>query len=122
MIDTVQELDTLVDRAIRDYGDGPCFGMIEISIAANRWGPTMEVGLGPKLGFVHYLASDADCWTGGDASRTGRVVYSYMGSVSEIPASAEVPTEVVRERLHQFLATGQRPTGLVDVAPVRFTD
>jgi hypothetical protein len=36
-------------------------------------------------------------------------MYDYMGSVSEIPASAEVPVRLVRE----FLATGTKPESVL---------
>ncbi|HEX3778742.1 MAG TPA: Imm1 family immunity protein [Pseudonocardiaceae bacterium] len=108
VVNTAEELETFIDRVVAAGRGAVAPPMIEVSIAGVQDSPVMQVGLGQERGFIAYLATDGG-WTAGDASRQDFVPYDYMGSVQEVPASAEVPTSEVRKGLRAFLETERRP-------------
>ncbi|WP_424183281.1 Imm1 family immunity protein [Actinokineospora sp. G85] len=44
--------------------------------------------------------------------RTADELDAYMSNLGEVPADFEVPIDVVRQGLHESLATGTRPSVL----------
>ncbi|OLR94042.1 Imm1 family immunity protein [Actinokineospora bangkokensis] len=106
---TAAELDALIERVRADTVAHRCPAMIQVGILGNEGYPVLEVGLGQDKGFIHYHAHDAGR-TIGDGDPATTVEYVYMGSLSDVPADSEVPIETVRRGLHEFLATGTRPS------------
>lgn len=106
-VTTPQELDDLVDRIQAETSDYLAPPMIQVALAGGtRRGPMMEVGIGAEKGFIGYTGPDEGGWTQGDGDPDALADYVYMDSHSQIPANAEVPMDVVRRGLHEFLATG----------------
>ncbi len=84
--------------------------MIQVAISGVKRSPALEVGLGKDKGFIGYTSRTEGGWTRGDGAADTMVDYIYLGNHSEVPASAEVPMTNVRRGLHEFLATGERPS------------
>ncbi|QWF80977.1 Imm1 family immunity protein [Amycolatopsis sp. CA-230715] len=115
VVDTAAELDQLLDRVLEET-KGNRFGqMIQVGIKGISGYPVLEVGLGKTLGFITYHDEHGGS-TKGDASVDELVEYVYMGTVSEVSADVEVPMTTVRRGLHEFLATGSRPSVVEDDA------
>lgn len=108
-----EELDALIDRVLGETRGHRCPASVQMKIFGNERDPVLEVGLGQDRGYIHYLADDAGR-TVGDGDPDAYVEYVYMGNLGEVPADSEVPLDVVRRGLHEFLATGARPSGLHD--------
>ncbi|WP_156758043.1 Imm1 family immunity protein [Actinokineospora pegani] len=104
---TAGELDALIDRVRAETVSHRCPAMIQVGLLGNEGYPVLEVGLGQDKGFIHYNAQDARR-TIGDGDPNANVEYVYMGSLGEVPADSEVSIDVVRQGLHEFLATGTR--------------
>lgn len=104
----VAELDALVDRILTDFQGAAASAMIQVAVEGEWTRGVLEVGLGPERGFIFFLAEDGG-QSEGDFSRTDFVTYDYMGSVREIPGSAEVPMAQIRAGLREFLETGEKP-------------
>ncbi|MGQ0838781.1 Imm1 family immunity protein [Actinokineospora sp.] len=103
-------MDALVDRVLDETKDHVAPPMIQVVLADVRRSPVLEVGLGRDNGFIGYSSRDEGGWSRGDQTLTGTVAYIYAGSSSEVPASAEIPTEQVRRGLVEFWETGRRPS------------
>jgi hypothetical protein len=108
VVETVAELDALVDRVLSESKDATVPPMIEVSVKGDFKAPVLEVGLGQEEGFIHCLSKDGG-WSVGDSALTGTVTYDYMGQVREVPESNEVPVAVVRNGLREFMATKAAP-------------
>lgn len=103
------ELDALVDRVLDETSGNDVSAMMQVGIRGHTGYPVLEVGLGRTKGFITYHASDSGS-TQGDGDVHEVVEYVYMGNLSDVDASSEVPLAVVRQGLHEFLATGERPS------------
>lgn len=114
VIRTAAELDELIDRVLAETKDNRVAAMIQVGIRGNLGYPILEVGLGQEKGFLQYHAEDAGS-TKGNGSPDALAEYVYMGNLSEVPADVEVPLSTVRQGLHEFLRTGERPS-VVEVA------
>ena len=112
-IGTTEELDALIDRVRAETREHRCPASIQMKIVGNERDPVLEVGLGQDTGYIHYLADDAGR-TLGDGDPEATVEYVYMGNLGEVPADSEVPIDLVRHGLHEFLATGRRPSVVRD--------
>ncbi|CRK60306.1 hypothetical protein [Alloactinosynnema sp. L-07] len=112
IIRTEAELHGFIDRVLDETSTHEAPAMIQAVNADDPQSAVLQVGLGQSLGFIGYGAADGG-WTQGKGSPDVRVEYIYMGNLSEVRASVEVPIEVVRQGLVEFLETGQRPNAIV---------
>ncbi len=106
-------LDALIDRVQTETREHRVSAMVQMNIRGIEHFPVVSAGLGQTVGFLHYLAEDAGR-TIGDGDPDATVEYTYCGSLNEIPADSEVPIDVVRQGLHEFMATGTRPSVVRD--------
>lgn len=106
---TAAELDQLIDRILAETADHVSPPMIQVALSGVERSPVLEVGLGKEKGFIAFTSREIAGTTNGDGDPNAVVEYVYSGNVSEVPASAEIPMPEVREGLHEFLRTGQRP-------------
>jgi hypothetical protein len=112
IVHTAAELDTFLDRLLRDTAEHAVPPMIQAAITGHPERGVMEVGIGQSRGFVNYLAADGGI-TLGEPSRTGAATYDYMGSATEVDASAEIPVALVRQGLREYLERdGAKPVSL----------
>jgi hypothetical protein len=112
IVHTAIELDMFLDRLLHDTAEHAVPSMIQATITGHPERGVIEVGIGPSRGFVNYLAADGGI-TLGDRSRTGPATYDYMGSATEVDASAEIPVALVRRGLHEYLERdGAKPVSL----------
>lgn len=113
IVNTTAELDAFVDRLLDETRDHAVPSMIQVAVVGGPEWHAMEVGVGQERGFVTYHAIDDGGVTLGDPTRTGWVVYDYMANATEIDASAEIPVELVRQGLREYLESdGAKPTSL----------
>lgn len=113
LVNTTAELDAFIDRFLRETKDGAIPSMIQVAIVGDHKWKGMEVGIGQEMGFVNYHAPGGGGVTMGDPTRTGWVPYDYMAHTNEIEAWAEIPVELVRQGLREYLATnGAKPVSL----------
>lgn len=109
-VSTAAELDELVDRILEETAGNAAPPMIQVAIAGVKRSPALEVGLAKDKGFIGYTARTEGGWTRGDGDPNAVVDYVYMGNHTQVPADVEVPLLTVREGLHEFLRTGERPS------------
>ncbi|MFE0020436.1 Imm1 family immunity protein [Amycolatopsis sp. NPDC059021] len=108
-VSTAGQLDELIDRIIHETADNAAPPMIQVAVSGTKR-QGMEVGLGKDKGFIKYIGRTEGGQTRGDATPDLVVDYVYMGSHTQVPAEVEVPIDLVRRGLHEFLATGERPS------------
>ncbi len=113
IIRTQEELDSLVDRVLRETVDHRCPAAVQVSINGRKGLPVLEVGLGQTKGFIQYHAEDEGS-TKGEGDPDQYVEYVYMGNLSEVQADVEVDIHQVRRGLVEFFETGQRPSVVED--------
>jgi hypothetical protein len=112
VVHTAAELDAFLNRVLHATADQSVPPMIQASIADRPERGAVEVGIGQDVGFINYLAADGGL-TLGDPNRTGQAVYDYMGSATEVDASAEIPLALVRQGLREYLEhDGAKPASL----------
>jgi hypothetical protein len=107
------ELDELINRVREETREHRCPASIPMKIVGNERDPVLEVGLGRDKGCIQHIADDAGR-TIGDGEPDAAVEYVYLGSLGEVPADSEVPIDIVRRALHEFLTTGRRPSVVRD--------
>lgn len=109
VVRTSDELDALIDRVLTETKDHRVGAIIQVGIRGHSGYPILEVGLGREKGFINYHANDGGSTEGaGNADELAE--YVYMGNLSEVPADVEVPVPLVRQGLHEFFRTGERPS------------
>ncbi|TNC23725.1 Imm1 family immunity protein [Amycolatopsis alkalitolerans] len=111
-VTTAAELDTLIDRILAETTGNAAPPMIQVALAGVKRSPALEVGLGKDKGFIGYTARTEGGWTKGDGDPNAVVDYIYMGNHTQVRGDVEVPLSTVREGLHEFLATGERPNAV----------
>lgn len=107
ILTTTDDVDRFVRRVSQASASQSVPSMVEVSIAGDEDAPMMNVGIGATAGFVHWLG-DESSMSVGDPDKTGTVTYDYAGHPAELPASAEIPLEQVRQAVHEYLTTGKR--------------
>ncbi|WP_426510334.1 Imm1 family immunity protein [Dactylosporangium sp. McL0621] len=71
------------------------------------------VDRGLRVGVIAFMDEDENWVPVGLTEPRDRVVYCIAGHVREFPEDCEVPLDVVREAVKEFLLTGgKRPTGI----------
>jgi hypothetical protein len=108
LIRTELELHTFIDQVLDETKTHEAPAMIQAVNADDPHSAVLQVGLDQEKGFIGYGASDGG-WTQGEGDPDERVEYIYMGNVSAVRASVEVPIAAVRQGLVEFLTTGQKP-------------
>lgn len=109
-VTTAAELDELIARILAETAGHAAPPMIQVAISGVKRSPALEVGLGKDKGFIGYTARTEGGWTRGDGDPSTVVDYIYLGNHTQVPADVEVPLSVVRQGLHEFLSTGERPS------------
>lgn len=109
VVETAQQLDELIDRILGETASHRVPAMVQVAVAGDWKRGVMEVGLGRDQGFILFQTADGGS-TKGIGSPGDVVEYTYMGSLSEVPADVEVPIQTVRRGLREFLETGARPS------------
>jgi hypothetical protein len=112
-LSTPADVDTVLDEVQRKVsGQGALLMLIGPADDAEGNGPLLQVGIDGDKGVLTYdgeSAPDGLLSHGGDVD--GLVFYSYQGTKAEFPASAEVPYDVVKQAVKEFLRTdGARPS------------
>lgn len=107
---TTAELDAFVDRLLRQTAEYAVPPMIQAAVAGHPQRGVLEVGIGRSRGFLNYLGADGAI-THGDRDRAGPATYDYMGTATEVDASAEIPVDRVRQGLREYLELdGAKPS------------
>src|SRR5688572_6027816 len=74
----------------------------------------MLAGFDPQkvVGALYYFGADVDdvFFSRGNMVSDEEVVYGYMGNERYFPVDSEVPLDLVRQAIKEFLATARRPT------------
>ncbi|MFD7158825.1 Imm1 family immunity protein [Kribbella sp. NPDC059898] len=118
IISTPEQVDELVDALLAESFDNTVAALYireRHKTGKGRPDHELRVGVGPerKLGSVRYAGvvdEQRGAWyIGGQPIRHDEVYYEYMGSPQDFPADAEVPLDVVRQVIQEFLASGTRP-------------
>ncbi|MGQ0841561.1 Imm1 family immunity protein [Actinokineospora sp.] len=108
LVSTPAELQAFIHRVQVETATHEAPAMVQATIACDPQSAVLQVGLGATKGFIGYGAVDGG-WTRGDGDPDERVEYIYMGNLSPVRASVEVPIEVVQLGLAEFLETGRKP-------------
>ncbi|MEV6831884.1 Imm1 family immunity protein [Amycolatopsis sp. NPDC051102] len=109
LVSTAAELDALIAQVQADTKGLPVPSMVECSVQGDPRRGVFDMGIGQDKGFVVFM-TPRSTHTVGDASRTGNVIYDYMGNASEIPASYEVPMAEARGAAVAFLEREELPS------------
>jgi hypothetical protein len=111
VVSTVAELDRVLDRIAAEASpDAP--PLVALDMPARQ--RSMMAGFRGPVGVLNFMDMTAD---GGYASKgdtTGAPTppYFYCDHWTGITADAEIPIDRVRAAAREFLATGERPTGI----------
>lgn len=123
IVRTPAELDAVLDVVTRWEGRI----LVDVYVAENPARAVFNVGLHGQAGCgALYYSADSDAWfslgTPGTDRRTAEtILYYYMNSDTEYPASSEIPLDAVRRAAHEYMSTGgERPASLTwQLAPDR---
>jgi hypothetical protein len=115
VITTAEEVDTLIDR-VRAESPGQAPILMDVHMSGDPYSQGMDVGVSNDRGVIRYSGRD---WPGGVVS-TGNgsangaeLSYFYMGHWRGLPANSEIPLDLVRKAMKEFMTTdGARPTSL----------
>ncbi|MET7993480.1 Imm1 family immunity protein [Amycolatopsis sp. NPDC005232] len=108
LVNTADELDTLIQRMQADGKDKAVPPMAECSVSGDAGRGVFFLGVGQEKGFVVFMTPRA-AQTVGNPSLAGTVVYDYMAHVREIPAQYEVPMDQARAAALAFLEREELP-------------
>ncbi len=109
---TQDELSAFVDRVSARSAAQQCPSLVEVSIAEDPYGfPTVNAGIGADRGHVRVSGADELRATQGDSEAISDRVYDFQGHETLVPASYEVPFDIVRAVLAAYLDHG----GLIPV-------
>ncbi|MGH3736450.1 MAG: Imm1 family immunity protein [Micromonosporaceae bacterium] len=120
-LSTPEDVDALVDAMLREpYENSVAALYVEGRLNAARV-PDHELLLAvnqqDKVGGLRYMGGDGTYYATGKRSAYEQVVYFYTGSQREFPRDSELPLDVVRRVVKEFLAWGgERPGGIEWVA------
>lgn len=107
------DADTLLTRMADDQGPGelPAMAVLE----NDETGEVLEAGINGERGFVTHISKTGPnvISTNGSDSRE-MVEYDEQAHVREVPATAEIPVDQVREAARRFVASGgARPDNVI---------
>lgn len=107
------EVDSVLDEVRRRVsGQGALLMLIGPADDDENSGPLLQVGIDGDKGVLTYdgeSAPDGLLSYGKDVD--GLVFYSFQGTKAEFPASAEIPYDVVKQAVKEFLRTdGDKPS------------
>lgn len=109
---TPDELDAALDRAAalsRDDG----WWATALIVPAETHSPVLYAGFARGVGVLRYIDGAEESFSQGIGSPDGEpLLYMYQQNDMEFPPNAEVPIAAVRAAVHEFAATGARPTGV----------
>jgi hypothetical protein len=113
VVSTMEEVDALIDR-VRAESPSAAPILMDVHLSGNPAPQGLDVGISTDCGVIRYSGRD---WPRGVMStgekRTDQTErpYFYMGHWRKFTASAEIPLDVIREAVKEFLVTdGARPT------------
>lgn len=113
VVSTVEEVDALIDR-VRAESPPAAPILMDVHLSGDPYSQGLDVGISTDCGVIRYSGRE---WpegvvsTGEHAADQTERPYFYMGHWREFTASAEVPLDVIKQAVKEFLMTdGARPT------------
>ena len=115
VVTTAEEVDTLIDR-VRAESPEQAPILMDVHMSGDPYSQGMDVGVSDDHGVIRYSGRD---WPGGvvstgDGSANGaELSYFYLGHWRGFPANSEIPLDLVRKAIKEFMTTdGARPPSL----------
>ncbi|MEU6155155.1 Imm1 family immunity protein [Actinosynnema sp. NPDC047251] len=112
-LSTVDEVDALLDR-VRVESPPAAPMLMDVHLSGDPYAQGLDVGVAVDRGVIRYSGRE---WphgvvSTGDGSADGEPrSYFYMGHGREFPANSEVPIDVIRKAVKEFMeSNGARPT------------
>jgi hypothetical protein len=113
VLSTVDEVDALIDR-VRAESPQAAPILMDVHMSGEPYAQGLDVGIADDHGVIRYSGRE---WprgvvSTGDGPADGEAhPYFYMGHWREFPANAEIPLEVIRQAVKEFMESdGARPT------------
>jgi len=113
IVHTAEELDAVLDAVAAL----PRPSTLQLLIADDLGRAVLDVGLDGRhaRGVLYYSGAECPNGCASQGTDTAEVlpIYYYMGSDTEYPPTAEIPSADVRRAAHEYMTTGgERPTGI----------
>ena len=113
VVSTAEEVDALIYR-VRAESPPTAPILMEVHLSGDPYSQGMDVGISDDHGVIRYSGRawpEGVISTGENTADHTERPYFYMGSWREFPTSAEVPLDLIREAVKEFLTTdGARST------------
>ncbi|MCP2260675.1 Immunity protein Imm1 [Streptoalloteichus tenebrarius] len=113
VVATAEDVDALIDR-VRSESPREAPILMDVHLSGDPYTQGLDVGVSDGRGVVRYAGRD---WPRGvvsvneQSSGDEEVAYFYMGHWRGFPANAEIPLELVRAAVKEFMESGgARPT------------
>ncbi|MBB5956410.1 hypothetical protein FHS29_002996 [Saccharothrix tamanrassetensis] len=112
-VSTVDEVDALIDR-VRAESPPAAPILMDVHLSGDPYAQGIDVGIAVDHGVIRYSGRE---WprgvvSAGDGPMGGETrSYFYMGHGREFPSNSEVPIDIVRQAVKEFMeSNGARPT------------
>jgi hypothetical protein len=117
LVETAADADALVDALLAEPYDNSVAALYVEGRLNEAGVPDHEllvaVNHEDKVGGLRFMGDGGTYFSAGSPSRHDEVVYYYMGSEREFPHASEIPVDVVKQAVRDFLENqGHRPTGV----------
>jgi Immunity protein Imm1 len=111
-VDTPEGVDTLLDQVAADYWhDWPV--LLEVTIADSVGKEHMHAGVYHDRGMVWYSSPEQPACYSKGVSHDDELTYYYMENDRQFPSDADVPLDVVKLAVREFMVThGDRPSNV----------
>jgi hypothetical protein len=109
-VNSRDDLEALLDRAIADSTDAAVPPLIQLSRRDPEGWAILQVGLNDQRGIITHTDGSGGAISSNGDSDGQNVNYDYMGHLRDVPANAEIPIQLVRKAAHEYLdSAGKRP-------------
>jgi hypothetical protein len=112
-VSTMDELDALIDR-VRAESSPAAPILMDVHLSGDPYAQGLDIGIAVDHGVIRYSGRE---WprgvvSAGEGSAGGEPrSYFYMGHEREFPANSEMPIDVIRQAVKEFMeSNGARPT------------
>ncbi len=109
---THEELDAALDR-LAAVSDSRWAALATVSEVDNVPGPLPYAGFHADMDALMYPSRPERAYTRGEGTPDGEpLLYMQGHSDNEFPPNSEIPAVLIRQAVHEFADTGERPTGV----------
>ncbi len=117
VLSTPDQVDELLDRMVSESAEESVGLMAQVGRKEGEgWSSALQFGVrAAQCGFVGYMGSkgEASAISDNGATSPEMLAYDYQCHEREVPSNAEISLAMVRQAVHDYVASGgARPTGV----------